>query len=421
MTAASRVRHSLIVSTATMFPLDQAVDGIFTRLKLFVSAVAEISDAVSLLFLVPDLDIVARQHTDRLGARLSAHWGIEVSVVFALSRTGPSGFYAHYIRGIRSAAAQPGIVHYTGPDQIRAVAASLDAAPDLVLVLGMPAMAAVLKTLQKTGRRPANLFFDLNDVDHLLRVRTALQPPLSPGKLLYLAHSPALFLAERRAAAMARAMFVCSDDDRAYLRRLGFPASLVTVPNAVPIPCEVGPLVATPSLLFLGGYSYGPNRDAAERLITRIWPLVRHRRPDARLIVAGKLAELIPSFDARPAGVEFTGFVPDLDALYAQARIVVCPILAGGGTRVKLLEAAAYGKPMVSTTIGAEGLAFRPGEEILIEDDDAGFAAACLRLLDDDAAARRLGDAARAMVSQTYDMPVVAAQVARVLMDGVVG
>jgi glycosyltransferase involved in cell wall biosynthesis len=75
------------------------------------------------------------------------------------------------------------------------------------------------------------------------------------------------------------------------------------------------------------------------------------------------------------------------------------------------LEAAAYGKPMVSTTIGAEGLAFRDGHEILIRDDDAGFAEACLALFDDDALAARLGCAARGVVAETYDIDVIARQV----------
>ena len=411
----TRLRHSLIISTTTMFPLEQAVDGAFTRLKLLVMAVAEISDTVSILFLVPDADIVAGQHTDRLGERLSAHWGIDVTVRFVMSRPRPAGFYAHYISGIWSAASQPDIVHYTGPEQLLAVAQALDAAPDLVLVYKLPAMVAVLKT----GRRPANLFFDLDDIEHRLRIRTALQPPVWPGKLAYLAHAIALFLAERRAASLARQMFVCSEADTAYLRRRGFPAGLTVVPNAVPIPADIGPLVAAPTLLFLGGYSYAPNRDAAERLITRIWPIVHKKRPDARLIVAGKSAALIPSFGARPEGVEFTGFVPDLDALYARARVITCPIMAGGGTRLKLLEAAAYGKPMVSTTIGAEGILFRPGEDILIADDDAAFASACLFLLEDDAEAARLGGAARAMVSATYDLSVIARQLAAVMAEDV--
>eukprot|EP01037_Dinobryon_pediforme_P005819 gene5819-5884_t len=412
-TSSARPTHSLIVSTIAMFPLEQAVDGIFTRLKLFVSAVAEISSSVSILFLVPDVDVVSDQHTKGLDKRLSAFWGIEIRARFVLSQPRRTGFYAHYINGIWSAADQPAIAHYTGADQLRAVAEALDAAPDLVLVFGLPAMVAVLKT----GRRPARLFFDLNDVEHRVRIRTALAPPIWPGKLAYLAQAPALFFAERSAAAVCRSMFVCSDVDLNYLKRWRYPGKLIAVPNAVPIPEQVGPLTASPVLLFLGGYGYGPNRDAAERLITRIWPLVRTKRPDARLVIAGKSPEHIPSFVDCPERVEFTGFVTDLDALYARVRVITCPITSGGGTRLKLLEAAAYGKPMVSTSIGAEGLKFRTGQEIMIADHDVAFAAACLHLLDDDAEAGRLGDAARAAVCETYDLSVIAQGLASVLME----
>lgn len=84
--------------------------------------------------------------------------------------------------------------------------------------------------------------------------------------------------------------------------------------------------------------------------------IICHRRSDARLIFAGKLAELVPSFGTRPAGVEFSGFLPDLKALRARVRIVTCPIMAGSGTRLKLLEAAAYGKPMVVARVLMDGV-----------------------------------------------------------------
>ena len=95
---------------------------------------------------------------------------------------------------------------------------------------------------------------------------------------------------------------------------------------------------------------------------------MREACPDARLIVAGNKPERIPSFAQRPAGVEFTGFVSELEMLYRRAAIVCCPILSGGGTRIKILEAAAHGKAVVSTVVGAEGLELRDGVEIALRD-----------------------------------------------------
>src|SRR6266700_881188 len=124
---------------------------------------------------------------------------------------------------------------------------------------------------------------------------------------------------------------------------------MVTIPNAVAIPATYGIDPTSRSLLLLATYAYGPNIAAAEFLIREVWPLVREACPDAQLIIAGDKPERIPSFASHPPGVDFTGFVDDLDQLYRRVRIVCCPILAGGGTRVKILEAAAHGKAIVST------------------------------------------------------------------------
>jgi glycosyltransferase involved in cell wall biosynthesis len=104
-----------------------------------------------------------------------------------------------------------------------------------------------------------------------------------------------------------------------------------------------------------------------------------------------------------PENVEYLGYVRDLDGLYANTRVVCCPMLNGGGTRVKLIEAAAYARPMVSTHIGAEGLDFEDGKEILLRDDDESFAEACTILLQDATVRRTMGLAARMRMQELYD------------------
>jgi glycosyltransferase involved in cell wall biosynthesis len=201
---------------------------------------------------------------------------------------------------------------------------------------------------------------------------------------------------------MAHRTFVCSELDRLYLtNRLRLPR-VVTVPNAVTIP-EPQPLTPEPTLLFIGSYSYKPNVDAAEFLVEQVWPRISRAMPKARLIIAGANPNRIHGYSSGIPGVEFTGFVEDLDGLYGRSRVVCVPILSGGGTRVKIIEAAAYGKPIVSTTLGAEGLEMRDGYELLLRDDPDSFAEACLKLLNDPIICNRLGSAARAMVVQHYD------------------
>ena len=101
--------------------------------------------------------------------------------------------------------------------------------------------------------------------------------------------------------------------------------------------------------------------------------------------------------------VKFTGFVDDIVGLYERSRIVCCPIFSGGGTRVKIIEAAAYGKPIVSTRIGAEGIEMHDDKELLLRDDPSGFAEACVTLLKNTDLCSRLGTAARMVVEKSYD------------------
>lgn len=129
--------------------------------------------------------------------------------------------------------------------------------------------------------------------------------------------------------------------------------------------------------------------------------------PEARLLIAGPNPELIPEFALNPANVEFTGFVESLHSLYKRSRVACCPILAGGGTRIKIIEAAAYAKPIVATTIGAEGLDFVNGQEIFLRDNAAGFAEACVKLLRDEELGKKLGLAARIKVASLYDKNVI--------------
>jgi glycosyltransferase involved in cell wall biosynthesis len=127
------------------------------------------------------------------------------------------------------------------------------------------------------------------------------------------------------------------------------------------------------------------------------------RRPGARLISAGPSADQLPSAGRGVPGVEFPGFVEDLPGLYAGSRVVCVPIRAGGGTRVKLIAAAAFGKPIVSTRMGAEGLAFVEGHEILLQDGTTEFAKGCIKLLRNDKLCERLGIAARPATLRRYD------------------
>lgn len=378
---------------------------------MFVNAIAKISDSIDFLGLVPAADVRAFGGPE-LSAALSSYWGHSVNATLHATQMRTESNWNHYGAGIFSAGAQPGFYHFVGPDQIDAVRTALNSKPDLTFVFRLGAMLPVLQT----GIKPERMLFDLDDLEHVAKIRNSLTRPTTLGKAIYCAHSPALLAAEHKATALSKAIFVCSEKDQNHLRRLGFGHKVKVVPNSIPIPTLSGAEVEAESLLYIGTFRYKPNIEGAVRLLTKIWPLIRAQRPNAKLIIAGKQPEQIPGFDPSLPGVEFTGFVQDLDALYARSNVIVCPLLVGAGTRIKLLEAASFAKPMVSTAIGAEGLAFEDGSEILIRDNDADFADACCQLLGNAPLRKKLGSAARAKVSELYGAPQTEQKIADFMM-----
>lgn len=398
--------RSLVITEMPPCAPGYETTGMARRFSMFMRAIGSISSEVTLLHIAAsstlDTDILSRDAWDCFG------FPVKVGVVGHRGRQ--ETFRTHYIDGLFSIFDQPDYYGFSGEDQADAVCRALAGDPDLVFVHRLKAMAAVLRSRS----RPRRLFFDLDDVEHRARLRSAFHPPFWPGKLFYAAHAAALAAAERQAASIARATFICSEVDRGHLARIGI-SRVVVIPNALPLPDRIAPVAAEPSLMFIGNYGYPPNKLAAERLIRDIWPLVRSHMPDARLLMAGLRVEVLPGYRQPEEGVDYIGFVEDLAELYARSRVVCCPVTLGSGTRIKLVEAAGFAKPIVSTRIGAEGLAFLDDAEILIRDDDAGFAEACLRLLGDDALCRRLGLGARARTRSLYDASAVQARIAGIL------
>lgn len=146
-----------------------------------------------------------------------------------------------------------------------------------------------------------------------------------------------------------------------------------------------------------------PNRDAVEYFAHHIFPKVRAEFPEARFVVAGRNPprDFVASFRLE-SRIEFTGTVPDMRPYLSSASVVVVPLRLGGGTRIKILEACAAGRPVVSTTIGAEGLDLEPGKELLVEDDPAEFARAVIALLRDPARCDALAKAGRTAIVERY-------------------
>ncbi|MBU1660660.1 MAG: glycosyltransferase family 4 protein, partial [Chloroflexi bacterium] len=162
----------------------------------------------------------------------------------------------------------------------------------------------------------------------------------------------------------------------------------------------IKPLTTQPNLLFLGGMHWPPNAEGIRWFVEEIWPRVRAQRPEARLLVVGKSP---PSEIAGVEGVSAPGYVDDVVPFWWDSRFFIVPLRAGGGMRVKIIDAWARGLPVVSTTIGAEGIAYRDGQDILIADAPAAFADAIIRVLKNDTLAQKLAKAGRRTVMEKYN------------------
>jgi polysaccharide biosynthesis protein PslH len=158
----------------------------------------------------------------------------------------------------------------------------------------------------------------------------------------------------------------------------------------------------SPCIVFTGAMHYPPNVDAALWFSERIWPKLRRLAPDLCFEIVGRDPHPRVVALGRTPGAVVTGQVADVRPHIARARCVVVPLRSGGGTRLKILEAMAMARPVVSTALGAEGLAITPGHDILIADDAEGFATHVLDLLGSPERAALLGQASRRLVETRY-------------------
>jgi glycosyltransferase involved in cell wall biosynthesis len=386
---------------SAQFPVDlrTSVYGGFRRMGMFIDAMKQMGELDALFYVHPDFEVTPGRVAETEGL-LAKHWDARIHLDLCnIARwRKPKSLWGEYISpALRIGDLYP-YQQTAHREQVQAIERLLARKPDVLFVHRLVGMTPLLLS----GAAHPFTIFDLDDIDHVAFTRSIKQPPVWPGKKLYYLRVPLLRYWERRALRCADTTIVCSGHDERYLHKMYGPANVAVVPNAVTIP-EVHELPDRPTLLFLGLMSYVPNAVGADYLIGSIWPLVSSAVPRARLLIAGARADMLESFASKPSGVEFLGFVDDLNALYEQVAVVCCPVLAGGGTRIKILEAAAYGKPVVSTTVGAEGLELKDGEEILLRDTPASFAEACIRLLRDRELASRIGRSARAIVERDFD------------------
>jgi glycosyltransferase involved in cell wall biosynthesis len=198
-----------------------------------------------------------------------------------------------------------------------------------------------------------------------------------------------------------------TDVDRAELSRMmGAGGPPVTT---IPICVDAEEMAAwepgrSRNVVSVGTMFWPPNVRGIAWFVEHVWPLVRASAPDAHFIAAGKNPPgSLKAWEARDPTVSFPGYVPDIGPLLRDAAAFVVPLHAGGGMRVKIVDTWRAGVPMVSTTIGAEGIAAMHGENILIADSAADFAEAVLRLMRDPGLAAALSAGGQRAIMEKYD------------------
>ena len=196
-----------------------------------------------------------------------------------------------------------------------------------------------------------------------------------------------------------------SDIDAAVFQQYCTKDAIEIIPNGVDITHYQPDFTAeAPAhLIYIGSMDWYPNEDAVAFFADEVLPQIQEKVPDVAFsIVGGNPSARVQKLAARD-GVVVTGRVPEIKPYFAEATVFVVPLRIGSGTRLKILDALAMGKAIVSTTVGAEGLDLKDGEEIFIADEPNDFADAVIRLLTDSELRRRVGEYGRARVERDYD------------------
>jgi len=286
---------------------------------------------------------------------------------------------------------------------------------DIVQVEGieLARYMGIIREASPTSR----ILFDDHNAETELQRRNFLTDVKQPGRWLAAAYSFVQTHRLRRfeSWAMRQADWVVavSDEDARQLHTLAPEKPITVIPNSIDTEVyqdSLSPQQALTNqsfdLVFTGKMDYRPNVDAVLWFVEAIWPQIRAARPQTTLAIVGqKPHERLLSLGQQP-GITLTGWVDTVQPYLAEASLCLMPFRVGSGTRLKLIEAMAAGKAIVSTTVGAEGFPVQSGREIVLADSPGEFAQAVLALLADEEERARLG-AAACQFARQYDWRVV--------------
>ena len=277
-----------------------------------------------------------------------------------------------------------------------------------VIQIEFPFLAPYLNAVEPRSR--AKKILSMHNIESLRFERELQLAHWGKRRLVLLGNH--LFFREWEQEALRQfdGIITVSDLERTWVQQQAPQTMVDVVPNGVDTeyfrPGSSPALKSNPYIVFTGAMDYPPNIDAASWLCSEILPLLQSSAPGIRLKIVGKNPHTRVLELRRRNGVEVTGTVPDIRSYVAESLALVVPLRSGGGTRLKILEAMALERPVISTTVGAEGLDINPGGNILIADDAQKFVNQIRSLLESPEKAEAIGKAGRRLVTGKYDWRV---------------
>lgn len=253
----------------------------------------------------------------------------------------------------------------------------------------------------------AKVMLRAHNVEHLIWKRVA-QSCLNPLKKWYLKHLSLTLRAYELEHVNDYDGIVCiTKNDADYFRQSGCRKPVSVIPFGVE-PEDVPHVEVEPDSLFhIGAMDWLPNQESIRWLLEEVWPVVHREVPQAKLYLAGrKMPERW--MKSRIEGVSVVGEVPDAMYFIGSKKINVVPLLSGSGIRVKIIEAMSVGKTVITTTVGAQGIDYTDGVNLLIANTPEEFAMQIKRCLEDDDLCRQVGEAAERLIAEQYDEGMLA-------------
>lgn len=269
---------------------------------------------------------------------------------------------------------------------------------DIVLVFRVTVAEQTIDALRRHAPQAPVLF---NNMDlHFLRMQREAALAGDPA-----AFEPAAAMRRRELDVIGKVdcTITPSSYEKRVIEQIAPAAPVLVLPFMMECAGTSVGFAARRDICFLGGYRHPPNVDAVQYFVREVFPLIRAELPGIRFIIAGaNPTEAVQALAAEDVIV--TGQVPDLRDVFDRARVFVCPLRAGAGVKGKIAAAMAHGLPVVTTSVGAEGMDLQQGKHVLLADQPAAFAAACLRAHGEEALWQRLSSAGQALVQEKHSL-----------------